>query len=471
MKKSNYLTIQDLTVKIFSIALTIIFARLLTKEEFGYYSQVFLVVGLVSALVSSALPMGLSYFYGQYKSYSKRQRLFKRFFLTFFSMSFVLTFLFILFNSYISNIFQNIWIKEYKWLISGLIFFTIVNGYFKNFTLLTNRLGKYVKINFLAFVLMFVLQILNMITINSAFLIFLFFTFAQVFIFLSLSTDLIKYLKVKSKQKLVTIEEFKYILPISAVGLIGVINELIDQFMVSVMLNPLAMAELKVGSFRIPFISAITTATVTVLIPVFSNLISENKTKNIVAQWKSAVKKTTVLLLPIFVFSLVFAHQIIGLLFSDKYEHAALIFQIYTLKYFLTVITFGAVMGAIGLQKQWMYNLFTIVVLNIVLNYFAILHYGIFGAATVTALVWYIGAALQIYQINKRLNCSFWDYFPYIKYLKVLSLSLLVSMTLYIVFQYLSLAFIWVVPTGIVFYVFMVYVFDRKFEYIRKGIV
>lgn len=471
MKKSNYLTIQDLTVKISSIILTIIFARLLTKEEFGFYSQVFLIIGIFSALVGNALPMGLSYFYGQYKSFSDRQRLFKRFFFTFFILSLLLTLMFIVFNSYVAKSFQNEWIEDYKWIIGAFIFFSILRHYFKNFTLLINKLKKYVKVNIFAYLLMLVLQIYNILTVKSAFLIFVYFTMGQVLIFVFLSTDLLKYLKIKSEKIFVSIKEAKYILPVSAVGLIGVVNELIDQFMVSVMLNPIAMAELKVGSFKIPLISALTMSIITVLIPVFSKLISEGKADEIIDQWKIAVSKTTVLLLPIFVFSLIFAHEIIGLLFSDKYDLAPKIFQIYTLKYFLTVITFGAVMGAIGLQKQWMYNLLIIVAINIVLNYFAVKYYGLLGAAVVTALVWYIGAGLQIYQINKKLNCTFLDYFPYKQYAKVLILSLVLSGLMYAIFWYFELSFFWVVPFALIYYILVVYVFDRKFEYIRKGIV
>ena len=139
MKKSNYLTLQDITLSIVSMVLTVVFARVLTKEAYGMYSQVFLIVGFTSALVGSAIPMGLSYFYGQYKSFTQRQLLFKRFFITFKFMALFMGGVFLVFNDTISNAFSNNFIVEYKYLIFILIVFSIVNGFFKNFSLLTNR--------------------------------------------------------------------------------------------------------------------------------------------------------------------------------------------------------------------------------------------------------------------------------------------------------------------------------------------
>lgn len=462
---------QSVIQKMISLVLTIAFARLLTKEDYGLYSQVFLVVGFTIALASSALPMGLSYFYGQYQRFSQRQLLFKRFFITFFIVSLLLGIIFIYSSSYFTDIFSNYWFLQYKYIIASLIIFSILNGFFGNFSLLTNNLRNFLIINVTVMTLMLMLQLSNIFTGKDIFNIFLIFTLSQLFIFILLSFKVRKYMRIKSKKKLISIDELKYILPISVVGLIGVINELIDQFMVSAMLNPIAMAELKIGSFQIPFVSVVTISAVTVLIPIFSKLINQNKKEEIIYLWNQTTQKTIVLLLPIFVFCLIFAHEIIGFLFSNKYEHASYIFQIYTMKYFLTVITFGTVMGSLGLQKQWMYNLFIIVAINIVLNYFAIKYYGIYGAATVTAIVWYIGASLQIYQINRKLRCSFWDYFPYKQYLKVLSSSLILTLIWFLMFRYLEFSSYMVVPVAIIYYITIVYLFDRKFEYIRKGIV
>ena len=378
---------------------------------------------------------------------------------------------FLVFNDTISNAFSNNFIVEYKYLIFILIVFSIVNGFFKNFSLLTNRLKKYLMVSFVVMLSMLILQVINILSFNDMFYTFLLFTFAQIFMYFLLVIDLKKYMLLSGKNMFISIKELKYILPISIIGIVGISNELIDQFMVSFMLDPLALAELKVGSFRVPFIGALTIATVTVLIPIFSKLISENKENEIIQQWNRAIQKTTVLLLPIFVFSLIFAYQIIGLLFSNKYEIAPLIFQIYTIKYFLTVVTFGSVMGAIGLQKEWLNNFLIVTVVNIVANYFAIKHYGILGAVTVTAAVQYFGSYLMIAKISKRLNCSFSDYFPYRHYLKVLIVSLFYTLVFYTTFRYFNLDFIWVVPIAIGYYLVVVYTFDKKFEYIKRGIV
>lgn len=448
-----------------------LFARYFSVEQYGKYSQVFLILAFLVALLANALPMGMSYFYGQYKSYSQRQLIFKRFFYTFVVISLIVGCLFYLFAPLVSKWFMNEWLLQERLLISILIGFTIFNSYFKNYAILTKKLQYYFYVNVIAFGAMLIMQILLVFNHAKIHMFLVVFVLAQILVFGMWIIKAFYLLKLKTPAIFVTISEFKYILPVTAVGLIGIINELIDQLMVSTMLGPEQMAELKVGSFQIPFISVITVSTTALLIPIFSKMINENKNHEIVKIWREITEKTTVLLVPIFVFSLVFAEQIIGLLFSDKYVSAPLIFQIYALKYFFTVITFGAVMGSIGLQKAWMNNLIVIIILNSVLNYFAISYFGIFGAAIVTAFVWYFGAFLQVIQINKKLDSKFSDYFPWKKYIGVLSVAILTVLPVYVIFFVFKFQYWVVIPFAIVYYLSNVYLFDRKFEYIIRGVL
>ncbi|WP_209439651.1 polysaccharide biosynthesis C-terminal domain-containing protein, partial [Buttiauxella noackiae] len=60
------------------------------------------------------------------------------------------------------------------------------------------------------------------------------------------------------------------------------------------------------------------------------------------------------------------------------------------------VVVFGAVMGAIGLEKELFKNTVIIASLNVIINIFMISKFGILGAAVTTTVMNYVGGLLLI---------------------------------------------------------------------------
>jgi len=198
-------------------------------------------------------------------------------------------------------------------------------------------------------------------------------------------------------------------------------------------------SNLRIGAFQIPFIGIITGSLLTVMIPIMSKYYKNNEYQNITGMWKISIEKASVLLVPIVIFCLIFAHEIIISFFGDKYESAVIIFQVYMFQWLRAVVIFGGVMGAIGLEKELFKNTVLITLLNVILNYFLILKFGVIGAAFATTFLNYFGALLLIKKINIRLGLNFFTYFPYKVYFVSLFLSLLIGLLfLFLLKEYLT---------------------------------
>lgn len=423
MHKTKYLMIQDALKKALAMVLFIVLARYLTVEDFGQYQQLILISGLISIFCSAGIPVAVSYFYGQAKRYSNKVSLFKRFFFLQLFLLFSGASLFLMFDEILAQELNNTYIEELSYLVVIILITNSSIEFFKNLSAVSNKLKSYLYSTTTIQLISVISSVVVVVVTQNIIYILLVTVLFNTVLFLLLIRNNLKYFFVSTNECLISKREFRYIVAMASVALVSVLNGYIDQIMVSIMLSAEEYANLKIGAFQIPFIAVITGSLLTAMIPVISKLFSEKNTEEIIETWRLSMEKASVLLVPIVIFCLVFAEEIIIGFFGGKFEAAIIVFQIYMIQWLRAVVIFGGVMGAIGLEKHLFKNTLIIAVLNLVLNYLMILEFGIIGAAITTTFLNYFGAFLLIKDIDKTLNKSFFDYFP----VRVYFISLLVS--------------------------------------------
>ena len=249
-----------------------------------------------------------------------------------------------------------------------------------------------------------------------------------------------------------------------SVALVGILNSFIDQIMVSIMLTTEAYSNLRIGAFQIPFIAIITGSLLTVMIPMISRYYREKNYTEVIKIWTLSIEKASILLVPIVIFCLIFANEIIINFFGEKYTASVMIFQIYMVQWLKAVVIFGGIMGAIGLEKELFKNTIIIAILNIIFNYFLILKLGAIGAAITTTILNYFGAFLLIKEINKKLQKNFFSYFPSNVYFKSIIISVGTGFGIY----YLFLDYLNSIPAILIFaiiFYFLVIIIQMKLFY------
>lgn len=464
MHKTKYLMIQDAFKKLFSLVFFVVLARYLSTEEFGQYQQLILISGLFSVVFSAGIPVAVSYFYGQSKTFTQKISVFKRFFAFQLLLLFIGSCILFLFDEQVSIKLGNHYIENLSYLIAILFISNSSIEFFKNLSTVTNQLRSYLYLTTtIQMVSVFSCVLIVFINPNIAYILLINVVFNSI-LFLLLVRKNLKYFLATVKGKFISNVEFKYIMAMASVSFIGVLNGYVDQLMVSIILSAREYANLKIGAFQIPFIGVITGSLLTVMIPIISKLFRDNKTDEIIETWKLSIEKATVLLVPVVIFCLIFADDIIIVFFGTKYSPAIIVFQVYMLQWLRAVVIFGGVMGAIGLEKQLFKNTVIITVLNVILNYFMILKFGILGAAITTTFLNYFGALLLIKDINKRLKRSFFSYFPSKIYFTSLFLSILISLSLKCLLADITGSILGIVVTSIFFYI-VILILQMKFFY------
>lgn len=432
MHNSKFLMIQDALKKAFLMIFFVVLARFFSAEEFGQYQQLILIAGFFSMIFSAGIPVAVTYFYGQAKNFTQRNSVFKRFFIfQLFLLALGVSFL-IIFDGQLSELFSNLYIETFSHLVIIIFVTNSSFEFFKNLSVVTNQLKSYLYITTSVQLVSVICNVLIVITYPNIGYILLSTVTFNTLLFILLAKKNAKYYLINFKQKYISTVEFKYIVAMGSVALVSVLNGYIDQIMVSVMLSAKEYASLKIGAFQIPFISVITGSLLTVMIPIISAHISKNNTTKVIEVWQVSIEKATLLLVPIVIFCLVFADEIIINFFGEKYSPAIIIFQVYMFQWLRAVVIFGGVMGAIGLENKLFKNTVIITLLNIVLNYIMILEFGVLGAAITTTFLNYFGALLLIKDINKRLKRSFFSYFPS----KMYFTSLFISLSLCLLLKY-----------------------------------
>lgn len=452
MHNTKVLMLQDLIKKALAMLLFMMLARFLTTEEFGKYQQVILVSSLLAMIFSGGIPVSVSYFYGQAKSFTKQISIFKGLFFLQLTILSLGAFLLFLFKSELANIFSNEYLDDMIVVMILIMISTSFLEYFKHLSVVSKRLNSYFRITSLIQLSAVLLSVLTIFFTQNIYYILVIAAVAGVIQSLFLIKINLKYFLPSFNFVLISTIEYKYILAMASVGLIGVLNGFVDQLMVSIMLNVSDYAMLKIGAFQIPIISIVTGSLLTAMIPLLSKMYKDNKIEDIIKTWSKSIEKATVLLIPIIIFCLVFAQEIIISFFGSKYEPSVIIFQTYMFQWLRAVVIFGGVMGAIGLEKELFKNTMFMTFLNIVINYVMILNFGIIGAALTTTVLNYFGAVLLIRVIDNKLNRSFVDYFPFRVYLISLFLSLMLSLVAKYLLADMSITIVGLIIISALFY-------------------
>ena len=149
-------------------------------------------------------------------------------------------------------------------------------------------------------------------------------------------------------------EIFTYSIPLMIAGLLGVAISAADQFYVSRFFGQEIFADFANGSLELPFVSMVLSAGSTVLLPVFSKMISENTpTKNILDLWERTAVKAAYILYPMVVYCIFFATEIMTFLYGDMYESSSIYFRVMFVANFFTVIQFYPIILALGKTKEY----------------------------------------------------------------------------------------------------------------------
>ena len=217
----------------------------------------------------------------------------------------------------------------------------------------------------------------------------------------------------------------KISIPIGISAMLGTLDTYLDKWIVSIMMNPEEYAIFSTGAHEIPLIGALTSAVTTVVLVDMTTAAKERKFEEALHLFKSASKKTSLIVLPIMCFLAVSAMPFIGFLYTDRYIGAIDVFRVYLLYLPVRTVFYGPIMIALGRSKQILIRSIIEIIANAILSIIFIKLFSSVGASIATIVsVYFVSIPINLAVISKDLKVKWHQLLPFNHYFKCLIFAL-----------------------------------------------
>ena len=216
-----------------------------------------------------------------------------------------------------------------------------------------------------------------------------------------------------------------YGVPLALTGLVGRLAWQFDRLVVSRDFSAAVFAVYAIGAVELPITSIIQQSVNAVLVPALSERYAAGDVQGMAALWRRAIRRSSLILLPTFVFFMLTAGEFIQLLFGSGFADSTSVFRIYLLLVPIRVATYGIITQAIGRTRINLAGSLLFLGVNAVLVLALVGPLGLKGPALGTVLA---SAALAVYylvRLRAVLSLSIRALFPWSLLLANLAVSAL----------------------------------------------
>lgn len=243
--------------------------------------------------------------------------------------------------------------------------------------------------------------------------------------------------KIKKKKTSISVSAIlKFCLPLMGAGIFNIFINSTDQFFISRYFGTEAFAEFSNGAMELPFIGMIVGACSTVLLPVYSNLcknksIAVEDTYKIVEIWNNVLKKTVMLIYPLIIYCIVFAGEIMVVLYGSQYETSGKYFFIMLFNNFLSVVSCYPLLLALSKTKEYsVVYLFNFIFLCI-LEYGAVrLFASVESVCIMSVFCLWMRIVIFMKIISEALKVPFYKIIPYKTISTIIFLSVITALSI-----------------------------------------
>ena len=425
-----------------ALIISIVLSRYLNVSDYGTYQQLFMVHGIVLAIISFGLPSSINFFLPRTKSNSERKGFVVQTYFILLAIGVFFGALVTIFAGYISRGLNNPGMAAllrvfiiYTLFLTPIVFIDSLLIVLKK----TFRLVVYKTILFVFGLGAVLLPIAFGASLDTIILSLVIFSVVQFLVASFLIFQPFIGVKILWKWTYLT-SQLGYSFYLGLATIVGMLTTQLDKLSISLFFRPDQFSIYSVGAVEIPVIGLLTGAVTAIILPEFAKLHKEKNTKKLISLWHNSIRKTAVLLLPMMCFLLLFAEEALVLIFSKKYIASANIFRIYLILIPARVTVFGSVLMAINKTKVILTNSVLALILDFVLNIIFIKWLGLIGPAitTIISIYW-----LQLYQLKKigeSLKLPFRTIFPWSMLTKIILASALpLCLTFWLKFVELSI--------------------------------
>ncbi len=402
-----YIALGKILAMVAQFAMPLFLTRFLSKSDYGVYAQFYLVLGFLGSIFAFGIQSSLFYFYPISKSETEKKQLVYNTILLLLVLGTLGSS--ILFISPIADFIIGSELSNYLYIVIATIFLFIPSNII--LPLSTVRKDKWLSVIFppLEVLLKVAIVIPLALYTNSLYGIFVGIFVLQVIIFAYIILYIVRRYGWgrfgKTSIPLIK-QQLSYALPFGFAVILNTVCQRIDKILCVSTLSAEEYAVYSVAFFGIPGVIQIYDALCQVNIVNMASAFKEQGKAEVLGLYRSFVVKTLSFSMPIILIAILFAPQILSLLFTDKYLSATPFFRIYTASFVVAMFGAGTILRAIGKTKLSLKAYLISAIISVPLSVFLIQKYSIYGAIAGAMLNMNLPRIFQMIYEAKQLNIS-----------------------------------------------------------------
>ncbi len=226
-------------------------------------------------------------------------------------------------------------------------------------------------------------------------------------------------------------EQLRYTAPLAASAVVGVLGSYIDKGIISGYMSPRDFAVYSLAGWSIiNAIRVIYHSVAQVCVPRFGELAVEKDLAGVRRVWHRMILMNTGVTIPLVCFSFVFATEITGILYTDRYLAAANIWRINMLILVVQMLGFGTIPTALGKTRAILAGNLARFLLAVPCSVILIIKFGLMGGAVAFVLGFWADATVQLLAGKKALRATLAELLPWAEMGRIAVISLLPALFL-----------------------------------------
>lgn len=434
------LTVSKMITLIISIATSMLLSRSLSLNDYGTYSELQTVTALVVSIFALGLPNSLNYFLPTFDK-ERRNKFIGLYFTAITVISVIVGIVMFAGKGGFAKYYKNNDIIIYSFFLTIIPWTKIAVSSRSNMLIVDSKVKKefiYCISNALCLLLITAL----MTVVGGSFK-----TYLILYVFIEVVFGLLVYCEayISADRKLKPDLDFKLIktilvfsVPLGLSTAVSTISLDLDKLIIGYFMDEKAVAVYANAGKELPF-SYISSSFTAVILPQIVKRVKENNTERAIEIWKKSSEICFIVLSFCTAACIVFAPQIITVLYSEKYLGGVGIFRIYSLVLLTRITYWGMILNAYGKTKQIFYNSVYCLIINIVSSvglYFLI---GFEGPAAATLISILFMATIQLFHSSRLSGKNFGKVFPWLEMLKEALVCLITAGIAFAAVKFLNL--------------------------------
>lgn len=422
------LTLSKIVTLCITLATTMLLSRFRSFQEYGTYSQLLLVINLVSSLLMLGLPNSINFFLARAETQEERKSFLSIYYILSTGISLIIGLVLVLAIPLIELYFKNNTIRTFYYFLALYPWTSIVSSsvenvlvvYKKTRNLIAYRIAYSVSV--LACVLVvqwmglgFDAYMIAFIAVNAFFTLVVYrisFRLSGGFVF-GFDKELVRAI-------------FTFSIPMGLASVIGTLNTEIDKLLIGYLMNTEQLAIYTNAAKELP-LSIVAASITAVLLPHLTRMVKKEKAKEAIALWGYATELALIVMSVIIFGVFTYAEEAMTFLYSAKYLPGVSVFRIYTLTLLLRITYFGIVLNAYGQSKKIFYCSIISLVLNVILNPLFYWAFGMTGPAIATFIAILTILLLQLKMTSDVSHVPFAHVFPWKRALITIGINIVFS--------------------------------------------